>query len=400
MRLLVADAFPQKLLETFPSLGITVRYEPKLSADDLPNAIGDSQILIVRSTKVTRPAIATAKKLELVIRAGAGVDNIDVPAASERGIYVANCPGKNSVAVAELAMALLLAIDRRVGDATNDLRSGKWNKAEYGKADGIKGKTLGIVGLGAIGKLVAARAQAFDMHVVAYNVPPLSEEEAESLGVEMVGSPIELAKISDVVSVHVPQIAETKGMCNAAFFDAMKPGAIFLNTSRGGIHDEAALVKAMREKGVRAGLDVFANEPAAGTAEFSPEVAKMPGFVGTHHIGASTEQAQNAIAAECVRICREFAATGIAPNVVNIERHSPAKLQLIVRHYDKVGVLANVLGIVRNHGANVEEMTNTIFEGAKTAVAILRLSDAPTDALARDISALTDQVIQVDVKNA
>lgn len=399
MRLLVADAFPAKLLEAFPSFGVDARYEPKLSADDLPNAVRDAQILIVRSTKVTRAAITAAKHLELVIRAGAGVDNIDVHAASERGIYVANCPGKNSVAVAELTMALLLAIDRRVGDATNDLRGGKWNKSEYGKADGIKGKTLGIVGLGAIGKLVAARAQAFDMRVVAYNEPPLSEEEAEHLGVEAVSSVIDLAKISDVVTVHVPQVSETKGLCNAAFFDAMKPGAIFLNTSRGGIHDEAALLKAMREKGVRAGLDVFANEPAAGSAEFSPEIAKMPGFVGTHHIGASTEQAQNAIATECVRICREFAATGIAPNVVNIERHSPAKLQLVVRHYDKVGVLANVLGIVKNHGANVEEMTNTIFEGAKTAVAVLRLSDAPTEELARDISALTDQIIQVDVKH-
>lgn len=398
MRLLVADAFPEKLLATFAPLGFTVDYQPKLTSEQLPTSIGDAQVLIVRSTKVKRPVFEASKKLELVIRAGAGIDNIDVKAASERGIYVANCPGKNSVAVAELTMGLLLALDRRIADATHDLRSGVWNKTAYSKADGIKGKTMGIVGFGAIGRLVAARASAFDLDVLVYNEPPILDEEAEELGVTTVGSLAELAERSDIVSIHVPSLPETQGLCDAAFFARLRPGAIFLNTSRGSIHDEAALVAAMKEKGIRAGLDVFANEPAAGAGELSSEVAKLPGFVGTHHIGASTEQAQNAIAAECVRICREFAATGLAPNVVNIERHSPAKLKLIVRHYDKVGVLANVLGIVRNHGVNVEEMTNTIFEGAKTAVAVVRMSEAPSENLAEEIAALTDQVISVDVK--
>ncbi len=398
MRLLVADAFPEKLLATFAPLGFVVDYAPKLTAEQLPAAIGDAQVLIVRSTKVKRPVFDASKKLELVIRAGAGIDNIDVKAASERGIYVANCPGKNSVAVAELTMGLMLALDRRIADTTHDLRTGVWNKTTYAKADGIKGKTMGIVGFGAIGRLVAARANAFDLDVLIYNEPPILDEEAEGLGVTAVGSLAELAEKSDIVSMHVPSLPGTQGLCNAAFFAKMKTGAIFLNTSRGSIHDEAALVAAMKEKGIRVGLDVFANEPATGAGEFSPEIATLPGFVGTHHIGASTEQAQNAIAAECVRICREFAATGLAPNVVNIERHSPAKLKLIVRHYDKVGVLANVLGIVRNHGVNVEEMTNTIFEGAKTAVAVVRMSEAPSGKLVEEIAALTDQVISVDVK--
>ncbi|MEO8798702.1 MAG: NAD(P)-dependent oxidoreductase [Polyangiaceae bacterium] len=398
MRLLVADAFPEKLLATFAPLGFVVDYAPKLTAEQLPAAIGDAQVLIVRSTKVKRPVFDASKKLELVIRAGAGIDNIDVKAASERGIYVANCPGKNSVAVAELTMGLMLALDRRIADTTHDLRTSVWNKTTYAKADGIKGKTMGIVGFGAIGRLVAARANAFDLDVLIYNEPPILDEEAEELGVTAVGSLAELAEKSDIVSMHVPSLPGTQGLCNAAFFAKMKPGAIFINTSRGSIHDEGALVAAMKEKGIRVGLDVFANEPAAGAGEFSPEIATLPGFVGTHHIGASTEQAQNAIAAECVRICREFAATGLAPNVVNIERHSPAKLKLIVRHYDKVGVLANVLGIVRNHKLNVEEMTNTIFEGARTAVAVVRLSEAPTDEVVEEIAALTDQVISVDVK--
>jgi len=400
MRLLIADAFPENILTTFTALGLSVDLQPQLSAEDLPNAIGDATILIVRSTKVIRKTIEAASKLELIVRAGAGVDNIDVAAASERGIYVANCPGKNSVAVAELTMALLLAIDRRVPHATSDLRAGKWNKKEYSKADGLKGKTLGIVGFGAIGRLVAKRAQAFDMHVACFNVPALGEEEAADLDVDPCLTLGELAERSDVVSVHVPGIAETQGICGEAFFAKMRPGSIFLNTSRGSVHDEGALVRAMTEKGLRVGLDVFAKEPSGGTGEFLPEIAALPGFVGTHHIGASTEQAQNAIATECVRICRDFVSTGVAPNVVNIERHSAAKTRLIVRHYDKVGVLANVLGVIRNHGGNVEQMTNTMFEGAKTAVAVVRLSGPPSTELVAEIAQLEGQVIQVGVKNA
>ena len=349
---------------------------------------------------MTRAAIDAGKNLELVIRAGAGVDNIDVAAASERGIYVANCPGKNSVAVAELTMALLLALDRRVPEQASDLRAGKWNKKLYSEADGLKGKTLGILGLGAIGKLVAKRAQAFDLKVIACTVPPLSEEEGAELDVGICDSPRALAEKSDVISVHVPGHADTKGICDAAFFEAMKPGAIFINTSRGSVHDEAALLRAMRDKKIRVGLDVFANEPTAGSGEFLPEIAKEPGFVGTHHVGASTEQAQLAIAAECVRIVTAFSESGVAPNVVNIQRHSSAKTRLIVRHYDKVGVLANVLGVIRNHGGNVEQMTNTMFDGAKTAVAVVRLSGAPGEKMVEEISLLQGQVIQVDVKGA
>ena len=171
MRLLIADKFPETHIAAFRSLGIAVEYDPNVGADALPERAADFELLVVRSKKVTRATIERAKKLELVLRAGAGVDTIDVGAASERGIYVANCPGKNSVAVAELAMGLMLALDRRIADGTADLRAGKWNKKEYSKADGLKGKTLGVVGLGAIGQAVARRARAFEMNVVAYSEP-------------------------------------------------------------------------------------------------------------------------------------------------------------------------------------------------------------------------------------
>lgn len=400
MRALIADAFPERYLDDLRALGLTVVYDPKATADELAEKAKDAQILVVRSTKVDGKTIAGARSLALILRAGAGYDTIDVNAASERGIYVSNCPGKNSVAVAELAFGLILALDRRIADGTADLTRGVWNKKEYSKAAGLKGRTLGIVGLGAIGTEVLVRAKAFGMRVLAWD-RWLDIERADELGIERCGTLNEIAERSDIVTVHLAQVPETKGIFGQAFFERMRPGAIFVNTSRGGLHDEAALVRAMKEKGVRAGLDVFATEPAGGEAEgFQPEIAKLPGFVGTHHIGASTEQAQDAIAAEAIRICGEFVATGRPPNVVNVEVRAPARCELVVRHYDKVGVLAQVLEIIRKHGINVAEMSNTIFRGQKAAVAVIRIGSEPSSELLDEIRRLDDLVIQIEAKAA
>lgn len=397
MRILIADKFPETHVAAFRTLGLEVDYEPDLTAGALVERAKGVGILVVRSTKVTRAVIEADAALELVLRAGAGTDTIDVAAASERGIYVANCPGKNSVAVAELAVGLLLAIDRRIADCTRDLRAGKWNKKEFSKADGLKGKTLGIVGLGAIGQAVARRAAALEMRIVAYSEP---QEPAvlAALGVEPCATLFELAEQADVVTVHVPQLAATNKLFGAGFFSRLKPRAIFINTSRGGVVDQAALERAMKERGVRVGLDVFDPEPTSPTGPFDGTIAALPGFTGTHHIGASTEQAQNAIAEEAVRICRTFVTTGHVPNCVNIEHHAPSKVQLIVRHYDKVGVLAVVLDRIRHHGLNVEDMTNTIFAGSKAAVAVIRLSSAPPESLIDELGKLEGQVIQVSAK--
>jgi D-3-phosphoglycerate dehydrogenase len=397
LSVLVADEFPQTQLEELRALGLDVDYDPKCAAEGLPSRIGDASILVVRSTRVTRAAIEGARRLALVVRAGAGFDTIDVAAASERGVFVSNCPGKNSVAVAELTMGLILALDRRIADATADLRAGRWNKKEYGKADGLKGKTLGIVGLGRVGCEVARRARAFEMRVVAWSVP-FHPERAEALGVGRCATLHDLASASDVMTVHLPQTVETRKLVNADVLSRMKPRAIFVNTSRGGIVDEAALVAAVQEKGLRVGLDVFEGEPAESVALFSPEIAGAGIFVGTPHVGASTEQAQSAIAGETVRICAEFLRTGSVPNAVNIEEHAPAECQLVVRHYDKVGVLASVLGILRTHDANVEDMSNTIFQGAKTAVAAIRLSKMPDHQVIDEIARLEGAVIAVEAK--
>jgi D-3-phosphoglycerate dehydrogenase len=400
MRALIADAFPAKYLDDFRSMGVEVTYDPGASAEDLPEKAKDVEILIVRSTKVGRKTIESAKALAMVLRAGAGYDTIDVEAASERGIYVANCPGKNAVAVAELAFGLMLALDRRIADSTSDLKAGRWNKKEYSKANGLKGRTIGVAGLGSIGLAVIERAKAFEMRILAWS-RSLHIDRADALGVERCAGIHELADRSDIVTVHLAQEKETKGMFDAAFFGRMKKGAMFINTSRGGLHDEAALVRAMKERGIRAGLDVYSTEPTTPTADgFSPEVASLPGFVGTHHIGASTEQAQDAIAEEAVRITRAFIATGLPPNVVNVETRAPAKSEIVVRHYDKVGVLAHVLGIVRKFDINVAEMTNTIFRGQKAAVAVIRVETEPPAELLKEIAANEDMVIQVEAKRA
>src|ERR1700722_1307470 len=272
MRLTIADELPPKSLDDLAALGLEVVYDPKCTASELPARIGDSGILVVRSTKVTRATIEAAPRLALIVRAGAGYDTIDVAAASERGIFVSNCPGKNSVAVAELAMGLILALDRRVSDATADLKAGRWNKKEYSQASGLKGRTLGLAGLGRIGAEVARRARAFEMRVVAWSIP-FDEELARNVGIERCATLGDLVEQADAVSVHLPQTVETKRLFNADVFARMKPGAIFVNTSRGGIVDEAALAQAMKDRGLRVGLDVFDSEPAGGSGEFKPAIA-------------------------------------------------------------------------------------------------------------------------------
>jgi len=382
MRVLVADRFEETGLEGLRSLGCEVYYEPKLEGEALGWRLRDTaaEVLVVRSTKVTAAEMDQGRNLSLVIRAGAGVNTIDLAAASARAISVSNCPGKNAVAVAELAWGLILALDRRIAEQTADLKAGLWNKAEYGRARGLAGRTLGIAGFGAIGREVAARGRAFDMEVVAWS-PSLTAERAAEAGVVRVASLRELASRSDVVSVHLALTKETRGVLGGAFFDAMRPGALFVNTSRGETVNAAALKEAIATKGIRTGLDVYEREPSGGTGAFEDEVGRMPGVVGTHHVGASTEQAQNAIASEVVRIVAAFKATGEVPNAVNLCERSPARWLLTVRHRDRVGVLAHVFGALREAGINVQRTENVVFEGAEAASARIQLDSEPTRAL-------------------
>jgi D-3-phosphoglycerate dehydrogenase len=337
-----------------------------------------------------------AGPIKLVVRAGAGFNTIDVAAASRRGIYVSNCPGKNSIAVAELAFALILALDRRVAENVIALRRGEWNKKEFSKARGLFGRTLGLIGVGKIGQEMIPRAQAFGMPVIAWS-RSLTPERAAELGVEFRPTPADVAFEADVVSVHLALNPDTKGLLGAEFFAAMRPGAYFINTARGEVVDHAALVEAMRSRGIRAGLDVYAGEPTTATAEFTDAIAQEPGLYGTHHIGASTDQAQEAIAAETVRIVREFKETGRVPNVVNLARQTPATHRLVVRHLDRPGVLAIVLDAIKGEHINVQEMENIVFDGAQAAVARINLDNAPSRAMLDRLQKENTDIIELDL---
>src|SRR6476620_4748152 len=378
MKVLIADKFEKVGIDGLKELGCTVISEPDVKADALPDLIRrvDPNILIVRSKKVNVDALRAGTALTLVIRAGAGIVTIDVAAASELGVFVSNCPGKNSIAVAELVMGLLLSCDRRIPDQVADLRQGKWNKADYSKARGLHGRTLGIVGLGQIGREVAQRARAFGMRVVAWS-RNLTHEEADRLDLVYALTPLEVARLADAVTVNVSATPETKHLVNAECLAAMKPGAYLINTARGSVVDEAALQQAVRERGIRAGLDVFQNEPAGGTGEFASAIAQAPGVFGTHHVGASTDQAQVAIAHEFIRIVQSFRATGEVPNVVNRLARSSATHVLTIRHRNRPGVLAHVFGVLAGAEINVEEVENIIYHGAQATLARIHLDGQP-----------------------
>jgi len=394
MRVLIADKFEQSGRDGLDAAGCDYSYQPDVKDDALVEAIRSygPEVLVVRSTKVTEPML-DAGPVKLVVRAGAGYNTIDVAAASRRGVYVSNCPGKNSVAVAELAFALMLALDRRIADNVAELRAGRWNKKEFSKARGLLGRTLGLVGTGQIGREMVERARAFGMHVVAWS-RSLTPERADSLGVERMDSPLDVARASDVVSVHLALTPDTRGLINDEFFAAMREGAILINTARGEVVDQPALRRAMRERGIRAGLDVYAAEPTSSSGEFTDEIAREPNLYGTHHIGASTDQAQEAIAAETVRVIRAFKETGKVPNVVNLAERTPATHTLVVRHRDRPGVLASVLDSIKAADINVQEMENVIFEGAEAAVARINLDAAPPAAALERLKAANADIIE------
>ena len=396
MKVLVADKFEESGRRALAEAGFEVLYEPDLKEDALTESLRSNgvEVLVVRSTKVTRPMLETGH-LSLVVRAGAGYNTIDVEAASERGISVANCPGKNSIAVAELAFGLILALDRRIPDNAADLKRGVWNKKEYGKARGLFGRTLGLIGVGGIGCEMIPRARAFGMPVVAWS-RSLTDEKASHLGVERRDSIFQVAAAADVVSVHVALKPDTTKLIGEDFFGAMRPGAFFVNTSRAEVVDQAALERAVRERGIRAGLDVFAGEPSGGAGTVEDPIFQLPGVVGTHHIGASTDQAQDAIALETVRMVDAFLHKGEVPNCVNVARRTSAKWQLIVRHHDKVGVLAGVLHEVRQAGINAQEIENTVFEGGEAACCKIQLDNKPADEVVEKIRA-PQEIIFVDL---
>jgi D-3-phosphoglycerate dehydrogenase len=377
VKVLVADKFPERHIQLLKDMDLEVNYSPKLGEKDLPEAAKDTDILVVRSTVVNADTINSSDRLNLIIRAGAGVNNINIQAANQKGIYVANCPGMNSVAVAELAIGLMISLDRKIPDNVIDFRNGKWNKGEYSKAEGLMGKNLGIIGVGNIGREVAKRALAFGINVYGKDISRI-----EGVMIKDFSEMDQILPMCDIITIHLPSTPETKGLFNKQMFEYMKPNALLINTSRADVINEDALLEAIKEKNIRAALDVFKGEPEGKAGEVKSKLQDNPNIYVTHHIGASTEQAQNAVADETIRIIKDYVHSGIIAHWVNRAKVTDAHYQLVVKHYDKPGVLASILAVIRDGDINIEEIENVIFEGGVAASCTMKLkSPATTDML-------------------
>lgn len=387
MRILIADQLPAEVRIELSKLGLEVDFQPQLTADEIVGAIVGAHVLVVRSTRVTAAALDAGDRLQLVIRAGAGTNTIDCERAAHRAVFVANCPGKNAIAVAELTLGLILSLDRRIPDNVSELRAGHWRKSRFGKANGLYGRTLGIIGLGRIGEEVLARAKAFGLNCIAWS-RSLTPERAAALGVEYSDTVLELVSRADIVSLHVAHAPETHHLIGANELAAMKQGAFLVNMARGGVVDDAALAHAVAAGRIRAAADVYEDEPKDGEADFDGVLRDGADFYGTHHIGASTAQAQSAIAAEVCAILEAYVATGVVNNCVNLSPEPPATGQLLVRHLDRVGVLAGVLDVLKCADINVQGMQNTIFDGAVAACATMALEQAPSATVIAKVAAI------------
>jgi D-3-phosphoglycerate dehydrogenase len=381
LKVLVADKFPDKYIQQMKDLDLEVIYNAKLGEKDLPQAALDVDIIVVRSTVVNEETINSGKKLNLIIRAGSGVNNINIAAANKKGIYVTNCPGMNAVAVAELAVGLMIALDRFIPDNVSDFNKGVWNKDKYSKGKGLKGKTLGLIGVGNIGKEVAKRALAFEMNVYGKDISRI-----EGVQIKDFSEMDQLLPLCDVVSIHLPATPQTKGLFNKQMFSYMKDGAYLINTSRQDVINEDDLLEAVREKNIRYACDVFKGEPEGKAGEVSSKLMNNPNIYVTHHIGASTEQAQDAVAEETLNIIKKFVHSGVIDHWVNRAKIIDANFQLVVKHYDKPGVLATVLDVIRAGNINIEEIENIIFEGGIAACCTMKLQAAATADMLKQIS--------------
>ncbi len=291
--------------------GFTVRSCDGADRDQLLEAIVDADALLVRSaTKVDAEVLAAAPSLKIVARAGVGLDNVDVPAATSAGVLVVNAPTSNIVSAAELAVGLLLATARNIASANSALKGGKWARSQYGGIE-LAGKTVGIVGLGRIGALVAQRLAGFDVNLVAYD-PYAKPERAAELGVALV--PLDaLLETSDFITVHLPRTADTVGLIGEDALRKVKPSVRVINAARGGIVDEAALALALKEGRVAgAGIDVFEFEPTTESALFD-----FDSVVVTPHLGASTDEAQEKAGVSVAESVRLAFAGEPVPDAVN-----------------------------------------------------------------------------------
>jgi D-3-phosphoglycerate dehydrogenase len=400
---LFADSCHASCVDRLRAGGHVVTLTPDLDEASLAEAITGHDAVVVRSTRVTATALEAGERLGLVVRAGAGVNTIDLDTASARGIAVCNTPGRNAVAVAELTMGLLLSIDRHIAEATADARAGRWDKGRYSQASGLAGRRLGIVGLGGIGTEVATRAAAFGLELHTLDRAERSAAARrliDDLDVTVHSALAELARAVDILTLHVPGGDATRHFVDAAVLAALAADSdapVLLNTSRGDVVDPEALLGAL-DVGLHAGLDVWPDEPGGKQGEWASTLARHSNVVATHHIGASTDQAQASVADAVAEVIEAFD-EGRLLNCVNVETRPLGSCTVVVRHLDRVGVLAGVFDVLRRADINVEQMENRVFTGGRAAMALIEVVGEVGGDLVGELSA-GEHILSVSVRGA
>jgi len=350
MHIIIADELPASAVDLLRAEGWTVDARSGRPLEQLKADLAGADAIVVRSaTKVTSELIAAAPRLRAIARAGTGVDNVDITAASARGIVVMNAPGANSISVAELAMAQLLALARRLPAADQSMKAGQWDKKSF-LGEEVRGKVLGLAGLGRIGQEVAQRARAFEMTIIAHD-PFIAAQVAQDLGIELV-SLDDLCARADYLSLHMPSTPQTRHTFDAARLARCKPGLRLINTARGDLIDEAALADAIRSGHLGgAALDVFQKEPTTDHT-----LQQLPQVVASPHIAASTREGQELVGVETVSALRDFLASGIIRNAVNFPAVAPDeyhRLQPYITLGERLGLLVGQMGEARIEGVSV-----------------------------------------------
>ena len=392
MHIVIADQLPSSAVELLRSVtGWTVDARSGRNAEELTRDLATADALVVRSaTKVTAPIMAGALKLKAIARAGTGVDNVDVEAATDRGIVVMNAPGANSISVAELSMALMLSLARMIPTADASMKRGVWEKKKL-TGEELRGKTLGIVGLGRIGQEVGIRAKSFGMNLVAHD-PFISEQIAGTLGIQLL-SLDDLCATSDYMTLHLPATPETRHLFNASRLAKCKAGVRIVNTARGELIDEAALADAIESRHVAgAGLDVFESEPPTEW-----RLAKLPQVIATPHIAASTAEAQEQVGIETAVALRDFLREGVIRNAVNfrgIRGEEFARVRPFLVLADRIGMLVSQIAEgrtqaigIRYYGPLVSEQADLIASSVVVGVLRPMLSSNVTVVNARALAA-------------
>jgi D-3-phosphoglycerate dehydrogenase len=390
MKILVACELPEFAIAELRTLTTEIAYHPDARPDELRELMPGVGILVVDSRRVSPDAIHRAETLQMIVHAGPGTGDVAIADASAQGVFVTHCPDQHSVAVAELAFGLMLALDRHIVESTLALREGRWTRGESKDSRGLAGRTLGLLGFGPACREIAARAQAFGMTVIAW-CPASAPEDYATKYIRFCTSPRELARQSEVVVVSASADGEeSRLLADADFVENMKEGASLVHVGGPGAVDEAALARIAPVRKLRVALDVFSSEPAADSARFRSRLCELSGVIGTPHVAAITEQARNATAAEVVRIVRSFLVSGEALHCLNLLEHSPATWQLMLRVRDAVGVMAAILDAIRADGINAEEITSRVFVGARAAWCTIALDERPSTEALEAIRALHD----------